>query len=313
MERHDLHKDVQADAAYAASPRAGPRKRFRALWISDVHLGSPGCKAAALADFLEQHECEQLYLVGDIVDVWKLRSRWFWTSEHSRVVGCLLEKAERGTRVLYLAGNHDSVLRPLLVRKLHYRLIELADECVHVTADGRRLLVIHGDRFDAVTTWGFLPLSMAGDMAYTQLMRANRPLNWLRAQAGLPYWSVSAYAKQRTKRVVQWLSGFEDAVVHECRRRKLDGAICGHTHQAEIRSIKHGITYYNCGDWVESCTALAEDSDGRIGLIHWAGRETAAPHAGASLQPKLNAKAARSRGAGLRADSVPAHVDSVIH
>lgn len=278
----------ESGARRAALTHAGSRRRFRALWISDVHLGASGCKAEALADFLEHHECEQLYLVGDIVDVWKLRSRWFWTAQHSRVVGCLLDKAERGTRVFYLAGNHDSVLRPLLVHKLHYRLIEVADETVHVTADGRRLLVIHGDRFDAVTSWGFLPLSMAGDIAYTQLMRANRPLNWLRARAGLRYWSVSAYAKQHAKKLVNYLSGFEDTVVHECRRRKVDGAICGHTHQAEIRPLRNGITYYNCGDWVESCTALAEDADGHIGLIHWA-QESTTPRARA---PRLDARAA---------------------
>ena len=233
-----------------------------------MHLGSRACQAERLVRFLDRTESEQLYLVGDTLDAWKLRSRLYWPTAHSKVVGRILDKAAHGTRVTYLVGNHDDILRPLLVRKLSWGRIEMADEIVHETALGQRLLVTHGDSFDKITAIGFRPLSMAADVAYTQLMRANRAVNWVQAGLGRPPSSVSAWAKQRVKQLIQRLSGFEDSVVYECKRRKLSGMICGHTHHAEIRPIKNGITYYNCGDWVESCTALAEDADGHIRLIH---------------------------------------------
>jgi UDP-2,3-diacylglucosamine pyrophosphatase LpxH len=243
------------------------KPRYRALWISDVHLGTPGCKAEALAAFLKQTECEKLYLVGDIIDGWKLSSTFYWPQEHSNVVRRVLTKAKRGTQVHYIAGNHDEFLRKFLGFKLQMGNIRLVNELVHETADGRRLWITHGDQFDVITRYHRW-LALAGDAVYAATMEASRWLNRGRTALGLPYWSLSAYAKHRVKTAVNLISDFESSVARECRRRKLDGVICGHIHHAEIRELD-GITYHNCGDWVESCTALAEDRSGKIRILRW--------------------------------------------
>lgn len=241
--------------------------RHRTLWLSDFHLGSPGCQAAQLVEFLRRNDCEQLYLVGDIFDGWKLKSRFYWTPDHSRVIKAILAKARRGTKVHYLTGNHDDFMRQFVRRKLSLGKIQIAHEVIHTTADGRKLLVTHGDRFDVVIRdrmW----LALAGDVAYEGLMRASRSLSKLRARMGLTPWSLSAFAKYKVKSLVQYLSGFDEAVYYECQKRKLNGVICGHTHHAEARPIRNGIMSYNSGDWVESCTALREDEKGHIEVIH---------------------------------------------
>jgi UDP-2,3-diacylglucosamine pyrophosphatase LpxH len=240
-------------------------KKYRTLWISDVHLGTAGCKAAFLADFLKQHDCDKLYLVGDIIDGWALKSEFYWPQEHSNVIRRVLTKAKRGTQVIYVTGNHDEFLRKFVDMELLFGNVQIVNEAVHETADGRRLLVTHGDAFDVITRYHRW-LALAGDAVYRTTMEASRWLNRARAAAGLEYWSLSAFAKQRVKTAVNIISDYEDSVARECRRRGLQGVVCGHIHHAEIRKL-HGIQYHNCGDWVESCTALAEDHSGRIQLL----------------------------------------------
>ena len=241
------------------------KTRHRSLWISDVHLGTAACKAAVLADFLKQNDCDKLYLVGDIIDGWALKSEFYWPQEHSNVVRRILTKAKRGTEVIYVTGNHDEFLRKFVDLQLAFGNVQIVNEAIHQTADGRRLLVTHGDAFDVITRYHRW-LALAGDAVYRGTLQANVLLNRARTLAGLGYWSLSAYAKQRVKTAVNIISDFEASVARECGRRGLDGVICGHIHHAEIREVG-GITYHNCGDWVDSCTALAEDMHGRIRLI----------------------------------------------
>ncbi len=243
-----------------------PKRKFRTIWISDVHLGTRGCNATLLVDFLRSVECETLYLVGDIIDGWRLKKGWYWPDAHNEVVRRVLKMAHRGTRVVFVAGNHDELLRDYA--GMSFGGVELVLEAVHTTADGRRLLVTHGDRFDAVVVchrW----LAFAGDHAYAAMLRINIAFNAVRRRLKLPYWSLSAYVKQRVKNAVQYISSYEEAVAHEAMERGLDGIVCGHIHSAEIRQIGD-ITYYNDGDWVESCTALVEDRLGQITILDWA-------------------------------------------
>ncbi|MDB5967778.1 MAG: UDP-2,3-diacylglucosamine diphosphatase [Hydrocarboniphaga sp.] len=242
-------------------------RRYRTLWISDVHLGTSGCKAEHLIDFLQHNECETLYLVGDIIDGWKLKNGWFWPQEHTNVIRKILTKAKRGTQVIYVTGNHDEFLRKFVEYKIEIGNIKVVNEHVHRTADGRRLLVMHGDLFDVITRYHRW-IALAGDFAYEATMRANEVINRARALLGMRYWSLSAFAKKSVKNAVAIISEFEDSVARECKRRELDGVVCGHIHHAEIRQL-HGVTYHNCGDWVESCTALGELPNGRIEVIRW--------------------------------------------
>lgn len=242
-------------------------QKYRTLWISDVHLGTPGCKAEHLVDFLKHAECETLYLVGDIVDGWKLRNSWFWPQEHTNVVRKILTKSKRGAKVYYVTGNHDEFLRKFVGFGLAIGNIRIVNEHVHTTADGRRLLVTHGDAFDVITRYHRW-IALVGDSAYDLTMQANHWLNQARRLLGMRYWSLSAFAKKSVKNAVNIVSEFEQSVAHECRRRGLDGVVCGHIHQAQIRDIG-GVQYLNSGDWVESCTALGEDFNGRIQVINW--------------------------------------------
>jgi UDP-2,3-diacylglucosamine pyrophosphatase LpxH len=240
--------------------------RHRTLWVSDVHLGSPGCKAKKLVEFLKRNDCETLYLVGDIFDGWKMKSNFYWTPDHSRVIKAIIAKARAGTKVYYLAGNHDDFMRQFVHRQLRLGRVRLTNEIVHTTADGRRLLVMHGDQFDEVVS-GYPALALAGDMAYETLMWASERLNDYGHRLGLGYWSLSAFAKTKVKAAVQWLSGFDEKVLFRCKQDDLHGVICGHTHHAEMRELRNGVTSYNCGDWVESCTGLSEDFQGRIRIM----------------------------------------------
>jgi UDP-2,3-diacylglucosamine pyrophosphatase LpxH len=247
-------------------PRA--RLRFRTVWISDLHLGTPGCNAELLVDFLRSIDCETLYLVGDIVDGWQLRKGWYWPTRHNDVVRCVLKHAKNGTRVVYVPGNHDDAFRDYA--GLEFGGVELLPEDIHVTADGRRLLVLHGDEFDGVVMYARW-LAMLGDHAYTLLLKSNVIVNGLRRRFGLPYWSLAAHLKKRVKNAVQFISKFEEVVAHAALERGVDGVVCGHIHSAEIRQIG-AVTYYNDGDWVESCTALVEHGDGRMEILDWAAR-----------------------------------------
>ncbi|MET0446284.1 MAG: UDP-2,3-diacylglucosamine diphosphatase [Pseudorhodoplanes sp.] len=241
-------------------------RNFRTLFISDVHLGSKPAKAEFLIDFLRHHDAETIYLVGDIVDGWRLRRAWHWPQSHNDVVQKLLRKARKGTRITYIAGNHDEFLRMFQGR--HFGGIVVADRAVHEAADGRKFLVIHGDQFDAIVhnvRW----LAYLGDKAYDLAIIVNRVVARFRRSFGMPYWSFSSWAKVRVKKAVSFISHFQQIVVEEARRSNVDGVICGHIHHAAIEAIG-GVEYINTGDWVESCTAVAEHFDGSMEIIHWA-------------------------------------------
>ncbi len=243
----------------------GERRNFRAVWVSDIHLGTRGCNAAMLIDFFDHVDCETLYLVGDIIDGWRLKKRHFWPPEHNDVVWRVLKRAKRGTRVVYVPGNHDEMIKPF--DGFDFGGVEIRREAIHETADGRKLLVVHGDDFDAVMLahrW----LAVIGDAAYTALMKCNVVVNAVRHKLGLPYWSLSNHLKLKVKNAVQYVCSFEEAVTREAVERGLDGIVCGHIHCAEIRQIGN-VTYYNDGDWVESCTALVEDACGAMRIVDW--------------------------------------------
>jgi len=239
---------------------------YRTIWLSDIHLGTRGCKAEFLLDFLRHNEAMTIYLVGDIIDVWQMRRSWFWPQTHNDVVQKLLRKVRAGTRVVYIPGNHDEWLRDYL--NLHFGGIEIVEEAVHLTADGRRLLVIHGDLFDAIVKharW----LALLGDNAYTLTLWINHHFNRIRRALGYDYWSLSAFLKLKVKNAVTYIGSFAEALCAEARGRDLDGVVCGHIHHAEIRYLG-GMLYCNDGDWVESCTAMVEHFDGRLEIVHWA-------------------------------------------
>jgi UDP-2,3-diacylglucosamine pyrophosphatase LpxH len=240
--------------------------RYRAIFISDVHLGTRGCKADYLLDFLKHNDCETLYLVGDIFDGWRLKRTWYWPQAHNDVVQKLLRKVRKGMRLVYVPGNHDEVLRGY--PGMHFGGVEVTREAIHETADGRRLLVIHGDEFDGVVKYARW-LALLGDWAYVTMLQVNTWFNYLRRKLGFGYWSLSAYLKHRVKNAVQFIGDFESAVVAEARRQGVDGVVCGHIHSAEMRMID-GVLYINDGDWVESCTALVEHMDGRLEILPWA-------------------------------------------
>lgn len=240
-------------------------KHFRTIWISDLHLGTPGCQSKRLLEFLKNTESETLYLVGDIIDGWQLKRRWFWDQTHNNIVQTVLKKAKKGTNVIFVPGNHDEAARQFI--ELDFGGIQVRDELVHTTADGKRMLVLHGDRFDGVIAcakW----LAYLGDSMYSVILQVNQIFNHWRARVGLPYWFLSQYLKLKVKNAVSYITKFEDALADEARKRGLDGVICGHIHKPEIREI-NGITYCNDGDWVESLSALIEEADGELRLITW--------------------------------------------
>jgi len=239
--------------------------RCRTVWISDTHLGTRGCQAELLLEFLDAIECEELYLVGDIVDGWSLKRSWYWDEDHNRVVRRILELSSSGTRVTYVTGNHDEFLRDWLGAS--FGGVELADEVAHETADGRRLLVLHGDRFDSVVR-SYPWLARLGDKAYQLTLAANTLVNRVRRRLGLPFWSFSAYLKHAVKAAVSFVDRFEQTVAADARRRGYEGVVCGHIHRAQIREVD-GILYCNDGDWVESCTALVEGPDGSLEIVDW--------------------------------------------
>ena len=244
-----------------------PARRYRAIFISDIHLGTAGCQAEALLDFMREHPSEYLYLVGDIVDGWQLRRRWFWPQSHNDVVQKLLRRARKGCKVVFIPGNHDEFARGFVGHQ--FGGIDVCADAVHTTADGRSLWITHGDYFDGViqcAKW----LAYVGDNLYEFTLKLNRYLNSLRARMGLPYWSLSAYLKHKVKSALNYVTDFEVAVASEARARGHDGVVCGHIHRAEMREI-NGTLYCNDGDWVESRTALVEHLDGRLELLYWSG------------------------------------------
>ena len=241
------------------------RRRYRTVWISDVHLGFRGCSAEYLLDFLRSTECEYLYLVGDIIDIWSMKKRPFWPQAHNDVVRTILGKAKHGTKVVFVPGNHDELLRDY--DGMVFGNIRIADRAVHTRADGRRFLVLHGDQFDGVVR-SSRALALIGSAIYEWLLRANHWTNFVRRKLGFPYWSLSAFIKHKVKNAMQYISNFEHAVAWEASRMGVDGVVCGHIHRAEISTIGD-VLYCNCGDWVESCTALVEHGDGALEVLHW--------------------------------------------
>jgi len=238
---------------------------YRAIFISDLHLGTPGCQADALLSFLKYNSSDSLYLLGDIVDGWQLKRRWFWPQAHNDVIQKLLRRARKGTKVVYVPGNHDEFARHFVNHQ--FGGVELLEEAEHTMADGRVLWLTHGDYFDAVVQYAKW-LAHVGDNLYELTLRLNRYLGHLRSALGLPYWSLSAYLKHKVKSALNYVTAFEDALANEATRRGYQGVVCGHIHRAQIRDIQ-GVLYCNDGDWVESRSAMVEHFDGRLELILW--------------------------------------------
>jgi UDP-2,3-diacylglucosamine pyrophosphatase LpxH len=240
-------------------------RNYRAIFISDVHLGTKRAQAEALLDFLRKTDSNYLYLVGDIVDSWSLKKTWFWHQTHNDVIQKILRKARKGTRVVYVPGNHDENFREFT--NLRMGKVAVLKEAIHVTATGKRYLVLHGDKFDGVVC--FAPwLAKLGDSAYEVAMDFNSALNKCRRFFKMPYWSLSAFLKHKVKKAVEYVSRYEEAVVRDAKHRQCVGVICGHIHTPDDRMID-GIHYLNDGDWVESCTALVEHMDGSFEIVTW--------------------------------------------
>ena len=239
--------------------------KYKTIWLSDIHLGTRGCKAAYLLDFLKHHEAETIYLVGDIIDGWRLKKSWYWPQTHNDVVQKLLRQARKGVKVIYVPGNHDEFARDF--EDLSFGGIAVVREATHTLADGRQLLILHGDKFDGVMHYARW-LAYLGDWAYETLLSINTFVNVLRSAYGLEYWSLSAYLKNKVKNAVSFVSNYERVVARAARDASVDGVVCGHIHKSELRYIDD-VLYCNTGDWVESCTALVEDDSGKLSVIQW--------------------------------------------
>ena len=239
---------------------------YRAVWISDVHLGTKGCKADLLLDFLKSFNAEYLYLVGDIIDLWGMKKSVHWPQQHNDVIRTILSKAKKGAKVVYIPGNHDEFLRDYDGMQFGNVIVRTID--IHTMVDGKQYLIMHGDEFDSAVRCNRM-LSFIGSRAYDVILGLNRTYNFLRRKFGLPYWSLSNYIKHRVNNAVNYINRFEDAVAFEANRHQVDGLICGHIHRANLREV-NGIQYCNTGDWVESCTALVEHRDGNLELVNWA-------------------------------------------
>src|SRR3989440_5118190 len=239
-------------------------RRYRAGWISDMHLGTRGCNATALLDFLRENDFETLYIVGDLMDIWSLRRGIYWPQQHNDVIQKILRKARKGTRVIYIPGNHDELVTSFLGA---YGNIDIKENAIHVTACGERILIIHGHELDAVVQnvkW----LAFAGDVGYQFLLSLNPLINFVRRRFGLGYWSLSAYAKRRGKDAVSFIGKFQAAFAPYSESYQLDAVLCGHIYSPAIREFGN-VVYYNCGDWVETCSALVEDYSGAISLVNY--------------------------------------------
>ena len=275
-------------------------QQVRTLFLSDIHLGTRACQADHLLEFLRDYQAEQTYLIGDIVDFWAMHRSICWLPSHNTVVQKLLRRARHGERIVFIPGNHDEVLRDYVGNA--FGGVEVLPEAIHETADGKRLLLIHGDIFDQVTRhhrW----VAVLGDVAYNQLVRLNLWLSWVRRKLGCSgYWSLAGYAKRRIKTALNFIFDFEDSAIRHARERGLDGVVCGHIHWATIKEIG-GLLYVNCGDWVDSCTAIVEHFDGRLELVVWgAGRPLALPATVEDDAPQaIPSPAAEAAGIAMKA------------
>ena len=275
------------------------QKTYRSIFISDVHLGTRDCQAGKINNFLKHNTCETLYLVGDILDVWRIQqNKWRWKQSHTNVVRRILGHAKRGTRVIYVAGNHDEFLRPLMQYGINFGNVEVVNQCEHIGVDTKHYLVTHGDLFDGITRlapW----IAFLGDKAYDFVLGINSKFNWIRHRMGFGYWSLSKYLKGRVKKAVDFIFQFEKNLVGYCNKRGFDGVICGHIHHAEIKEID-GIVYMNDGDWVESCTALVEHHTGRWEIVTWTKESD-----DVDLDTDSNTHKRSRRSAGPNRDTVP--------
>jgi UDP-2,3-diacylglucosamine pyrophosphatase LpxH len=259
--------DLTAQPRFGFGDTPFPTRRHRAAWISDAHLGTRGANSGALLDFLRENDFDVLYIVGDLIDVWSLRRGIYWPQEHNDVIQKILRKARKGTRIVYIPGNHDELVAEFCGVYGH---IDIRTSAIHVTASGERILIIHGHELDTVVQnvkW----LAFAGDVGYQFLLSLNPLINFIRRRFGLGYWSLSAYAKKRVKDAVSFIGKFEAAVAHYAERYEVDAVLCGHIHSAAIREFSN-VTYYNCGDWVETCSALVEDHVGNISIVDYRSR-----------------------------------------
>lgn len=243
----------------------GTTKRYRTLFISDIHLGTKACQAEAFLEFLKDNDAETIYLVGDIVDFWRIKRSAYWPQSHNDVIQKLLRKARKGTKVVFIPGNHDEALRAYCGN--HFGGVDLVRQTIHHTADGRKLLIMHGDEFDVVVRYAKW-LAFLGDNAYELALWANTYFNLIRRQLGMRYWSLSAFLKQKVKQAVNYIGEFETALALEAKRQGADGVVCGHIHHASMKTIQD-VLYINTGDWVESCTAVCETVDGKFEIIYW--------------------------------------------
>ncbi len=258
------HFIAQQRLSFGSSDDSPGPRRYRTGWISDAHLGTRGSNPAALLEFLRENDFDTLYVVGDLIDIWSMRRSRYWPQQHNDVIQKILRKARKGTRIIYIPGNHDEMVADFCGT---YGNIEIRRSAIHTTATGQRILVIHGHELDTVVQnvkW----LAFAGDVGYQFLLSLNPLINFVRRRFGLGYWSLSAYAKKRVKDAVSFIGKFEGAIAHYAERAHVGAVLCGHIHSAAIREIGK-ITYYNCGDWVESCTALVEDQTGSIAIVDY--------------------------------------------
>jgi len=250
------------------APASAPATRLRTAFISDVHLGAKECRADLLLEFLDRVQLDSLVLAGDIIDLWSLRKKVFWPQAHNDVIRAILSKAKRGTRVIYVPGNHDQEFREL--DGAVFGNLEIHREFVHVTADGRKLLVLHGDEFDGAVQYS-RALTWLGSEMYDFALWVNRGFNAVRRLFGFPYWSLATWLKHKVGNAMEYIGRFEQAVAHAARRRGVDGVVCGHIHRAAM-TTHDGLLYCNDGDWVESCSTLVEDLNGRLALWNWVER-----------------------------------------
>ena len=261
--------EIPLRPAEAAVVSSHPERRYRTIWISDFHLGWRACEADRLLDFLKNHDADNWYLVGDIIDGWVLKRAWNWPQSHNDVIQKLLRKVRKGARVVCIPGNHDEFLHDFL--HLSFGGIVVLPDAMHETADGRRIWTLHGDEFDSIVHYAPW-LTILGNNGYDLMILVGRALHRLRRWIGFPEWSLSSYVKQRVKNIIKFITDYEHALMREARRHGANGVVCGHIHKAEIKEVD-GLTYYNTGDWVESCTAVVEDFDGRMDLVKWTASE----------------------------------------
>src|SRR5881398_3779938 len=265
------------------NPREEGSTRVRTAWISDVHLGTRASGATRLLDFLREYDFDTLYIVGDLIDIWQMRRSRYWPQQHNDVIQKILRKARKGTRVIYIPGNHDELVTSFCGS---YGNIDIKENAIHVTASGERILIIHGHELDVVVSGsGRLKwLAFAGDLGYQFLLSLNPLINFVRRRFGMGYWSLSAYAKRTVKDAVSFIGKFEAAVAHYAERYHVDAVLCGHIHSPAIREFGK-VTYYNCGDWVESCSALVEGEDGIISLVNYSPFLVSRPASDRTVEP----------------------------